>query len=455
MDKEIVSLEYKKPTIDLLDIDEEKKIDYEIDKNEIEKFFRQFGVYIECKDAYRSINTVTYVIDLKVKTRTKTIQSYKNDLLFHFGGDDVDFINAINGTTYYGICIRRNTNDIYKLGNAIQSNEFKSCNAKLPLIFGKSVMNTLVVQDLVELPHLLIAGTVKTGKSSLLSSFIIEMLYKLSPDDVRLVLIDTRKTNFFRFDNVPHLLIPTINDYQKAAGILEWAIDEMNRRYRKFNNLNVDNIDSYNKYSEEKYPRIVVMIEDFSDLMKNEMGNDIREKIKRLIQMSRAAGIHLILSTQRPSVDVITGTIKENIPSRITFNVPAQVDSRTIIDVAGAEKLFIYGDILYKGLGRAPIRLQVPYCTDEEVERVVEWIKENNADYNEINEQETKEEITSKDKKNKKECDLRIDKESDKEIGYTNQNLENKEEKEIIHKYVLMSIFIGACILIILYWLNK
>lgn len=444
----IIKDEYKIPELNLLEIDKNMEENCNIDKENIENFFANYKVDVECKEVYKSLNSVTYVLDLKVKTKTVTIRGFKDDLLLYFGGDDIEFINAINGMPYYGICIRKNTNRILKLGNVIGSEEFQNNIKKIPLVLGRNVINTNIIEDLTKLPHLLIAGTVKTGKSSLLSSFIVEILYKLSPYKVRLVLIDTRKTNFMRFNGIPHLLIPTINEYVKAAGILEWLVQEMSDRYKLFNGIDVDNIDNYNKVSDIKLPRIVVMIEDFSDLMRSEMKKEIERNIVMLSQMSRAAGIHLILSTQRPSVDVLTGVIKANIPSRIAFNVPAQVDSRTILDDVGAEKLFIYGDILYKGLGSKPIRLQVPYVTDMEINRIVEWVKHNNN--------LTKESFGYTNKKNNyRENDTNIyaDKEN-LDYNFEDNKYNTKyKDNESKRSFIIMLIFIMIVLGVIMYCL--
>lgn len=205
----------------------------------------------------------------------------------------------------------------------------------------------------------------------------MDIIYKFKPSEVKLILIDTRKTNLSSFNALPHLLTSVILESQKAIEVLAYLIQEMNNRYKLFEDKNVDNIDSYNEFFGKKLPRIVIIIEEFYDLM-IETGKEIEIYIQRLIQMCRASGINVIVSTQRPSTDVITGVIKANIPSRIAFKVPSQIDSKTIIDVAGAEELLIYGDILFSKVGERKIkRIQTPYISDKEIEDIMNEIKIN------------------------------------------------------------------------------
>lgn len=345
-------INYKFPSSNLL-IKNQKitEIDSKIEKNKIEKFFQSYKIDIDCKDVYIGMRCTTYVIDLKCKTRVSTIKSYKEDLMLSFNAIDIEFENAIKGTTYLGIHLISEKSDILTLGDLIETPKFIENNKKIPIIIGKDFNNEIAIEDLTQLPHLLVAGTTGTGKSNLLSTFIVDIIYKLSPEEVKLILVDTRATNFFRFNRLPHLLIPVIMESNRTMGILAYLIQEMQNRYALFEQKKVDNIDTYNVISQEKLPRIVMIIEDFYDLML-----DTEQKIgiylQRLIQMSRASGIHIIISTQRPSTNVITGVIKGNIPTRLTFKVPSQVDSKTIIDVAGAEELLMYGDILFLKTGR-------------------------------------------------------------------------------------------------------
>ncbi len=372
-------INYKFPDSNLLIKScETNKIDQDTEKKKIEEFFQNYKIDIECKDVYSGINSITYVVDLKCKTKVSTIKSYKEDLMLSFNVTDIEFQVAINGSSYLGIHLIKNKNKALLLGDLIQEKEFVQTNKKIPLIIGKDFNDNSIIEDLSQLPHLLVAGTTGTGKSNLLSSFIIDIIYKSKPEEVQLVLIDTRATNFSRFNGIPHLLIPVTTNSNKTIGVLAYLIQEMFNRYQLFQNEKVDNIDAYNEVAKQKISRIVVIIEDFCDLM-IETEKEVEQYIQRLIQMSRAAGINLIISTQRPSRDVITGVIKANIPSRIAFKVPSQIDSKTIIDTAGAEELLIYGDILFRKIGEQKIkRIQTPYISDKEIEDIIKQISQEN-----------------------------------------------------------------------------
>lgn len=355
------------------------EINYDIEKKKIEEFFQSYKIDIDCKEVYIGINSITYVIDLKCKTKVGTVKSYKEDLILSFNVIDVEFQVAINGTSYLGIHLIKMKDKILMLGDLIQSREFIETKQKIPIIIGKDFNDNIVIEDLAQFPHLLVAGTTGTGKSNFLSTFIVDIIYKLKPSEVKLILVDTRKTNFQRFNTLPHLLIPVITESINAIGILSYLIQEMNNRYKLFEKKKVDNIDSYNQISVEKLPRIVAIIEDFYDLMMD-TGKEIEIYVQRLIQMSRASGINIIISTQRPSTNVITGVIKANIPSRIAFKVPSQIDSKTIIDVAGAEELLMYGDILFTKAGEYKIkRVQTPYISNKEIEDIISEITLNDS----------------------------------------------------------------------------
>lgn len=365
---------YKFPNNNLLmKSNEINKANYDIEKKKIEEFFKSYEIDIDCKDVYIAINSITYVIDLKYKTKISTIRSYKDDLMLSFNVIDVEFQVAINGTSYLGIHLIKHKDKILMLGDLIEDKEFIEGKQIIPIIIGKDFNDNIVIEDLAQLPHLLVAGTTGTGKSNFLTTIIVDIIYKLKPSEVKLVLVDTRKTNFQRFNTLPHLLTSVITESQKATGMLVYLIQEMNNRYKLFEDKKVDNIDSYNRISVEKLPRIVAIIEDFCDLMM-ETEKEIEIYVQRLIQMSRASGINLIISTQRPSTNVITGVIKANIPSRIAFKVPSQIDSKTIIDIAGAEELLIYGDILFTKVGDKIRRIQTPYITDKEIENIIDEI---------------------------------------------------------------------------------
>lgn len=339
-------------------------------KEEIEQFFKNFNVYVKCKDIYFGINSTTYIIELSPGTKLSKIKSYKQDLIMRFNAIDIEFEISVNGTSYLGIVIIEERKKLLLLGDLIDCIKSEKEKYKVPIILGKDFNGNICVEDLAQLPHLLIAGTTGTGKSTFLSTIVISILYNFNPDELKLILVDTRATNFLRFNRIPHLYIPVITEPKKAKGLLIYLIDEMNDRYRLFERKKVNNIDEYNMTTEDKIPRIVLMIEDLYDLMLY-TNREIEQYIKILAQMSRAAGIHIVISTQRPSINVITGAIKSNIPSRISFYVPSYIDSRTIIDEPGAEKLQNNGDIIFKKIGsQKNKRIQTPYITDKEIEQV-------------------------------------------------------------------------------------
>lgn len=291
-----------------------------------------------------------------------------------FNAVDVKFEISINGTGYLGIIIIKERKRTLKLGDLIGCTEVKTEKYKIPIILGKDLKGNICVEDLAQLPHLLIAGTTGTGKSTFLSTLIISILYKFNPNELKLILVDTRATNFSRFNKIPHLYIPVITNPNETEGVLINLINEMRHRYKLFGGKKVDNIDEYNKISENKMPRLVLIIEDLYDLMMY-TDKEVEQYIKVLTQMSRAAGIHVVISTQRPSINVITGVIKSNIPARMAFYVPSYIDSRTIIDKTGAEKLQVNGDIIFRKTGsEKDKRIQTPYITDKEIEKIIEQI---------------------------------------------------------------------------------
>ena len=295
----------------------------------------------------------------------------------------------------------------------IDSKEFKHEKSKLTVVLGRDISGNIVATDLAKMPHLLIAGTTGSGKSVCVNSILLSLLYKGSPDEVKLVLIDPKMVEFSKYKGIPHLLIPVVSDVKKAAGALNWAVSEMLERYKTFAAYNVRDIHAYNsmidKYRkryanvppetpkedrpltddglpipDSKMPQIVIAIDELADLMMA-APNEVEESICRLAQMARAAGMHLVIATQRPSVNVITGVIKANIPSRIALKTSSQVDSRTILDFGGAEKLIGKGDMLFSPVGAPkPLRVQGCYASDEEIENVTGYIKKSyQSDYDE------------------------------------------------------------------------
>ena len=260
------------------------------------------------------------------------------------------------------------------LSEIVSSNDFSKKEIKLPIALGKSISGVPITGDLSSMPHLLIAGTTGSGKSVCINTIILSLLYKHSPDKCKFILIDPKMLELSTYEGIPHLLCPVITEAKKAASVLGWVVKEMESRYRLMTKEGVRNIDGYNAKHKLPMPYIVVVVDEMSDLMLV-AGKEIEACIQRLAQMARASGIHLIMATQRPSVDVITGTIKANFPTRISFQVTSKIDSRTILGEMGAEQLLGMGDMLYMAGGSKITRCHGPFVSDEEVEEIVNHLK--------------------------------------------------------------------------------
>ena len=288
----------------------------------------------------------------------------------------------IPGKPAVGIEIENDRINMVTIREIIDSAVFRNATSKISFAVGRDISGNAIVADLKSMPHLLIAGSTGSGKSVCINSIITSILYKARPDEVKLVLVDPKVVELANYNGIPHLLIPVVTEPSKAAAALNWAVAEMDERYRKFAEEGVRELASYNRTvrsrdEEEKVmPQIVIIIDELADLMMA-APSQVEESICRLAQKARAAGMHLIVATQRPSVDVITGVIKANIPSRIAFAVSSQFDSRTILDMSGAEKLVGKGDMLFNPLGSGkPLRVQGTFISDEEVHKVIEFVKE-------------------------------------------------------------------------------
>ena len=310
------------------------------------------------------------------------IVNLSNDLALSLAASDIRIVAPIPGKAAVGIEVPNRVKDDVTLKEIIQSEEYLALDSNIPLALGKDITGKTIISSIDKMPHLLIAGATGSGKSVCINTIIMSILYKAHPDDVKLLLIDPKVVELNIYNGIPHLLIPVVTDPKKAAMSLSWAVTEMERRYKLFANNNVRDIKSYNSLfadkPEEKLPNIVIIIDELADLMMV-AAQEIEDYICRLAQMARAAGMYLIIATQRPSVDVITGTIKANIPSRISFAVSSQIDSRTILDMSGAEKLLGKGDMLFfpSNLSK-PIRVQGAFVSDEEVKNVVDFLKAQN-----------------------------------------------------------------------------
>lgn len=378
---------YLFPTISLLNKsygldDYWKKIRQRAEK--LNQTFQAFGVKADIVDISHGARFTRFEIQIGKGVRIKDILKIEDDLKLNLETANIHIEAPIPGRTTIGIDVENKELSIVTFREMIESKEFREFPSNLALAIGKDVTGNIIVESLENMCHLLIGGTTGSGKSVCISNIIMSILYKAHPNEVKFILIDTKAINLFIYDGIPHLLIPVVTDLKKATAALHWCIVEMTNRYRKFSDFGVRNLAGYNKMAEksppsdeqlQKMPRIVIIIDDFSDLMVADNRN-AEESICRLAQMGRACGIHLIISTQRPSVDVITGIIKTNIPSRIAFNVFSAIDSKTILDTKGAENLLTNGDMLFYPQGaRTPLRVQGTYVSDTEIGNVVDFVK--------------------------------------------------------------------------------
>ena len=322
-----------------------------------------------------------YEIQPNVGVKVNSIVRLADDIALNLEAKSIRIEAPIPGKAAVGIEVENDKINMVTLREIIDSNEFKSASSKITFAVGKDIAGKAIVADLKGMPHLLIAGSTGSGKSVCINSIISSILYKADPDEVKLVLIDPKVVELGNYNGIPHLLIPVVTEPAKAAAALNWAVAEMTDRYKKFAENQVRDLESYNDTmrlvgeSDQVLPQIVIIIDELADLMMA-APSQVEESICRLAQMARAAGMHLIVATQRPSVDIITGVIKANIPSRIAFAVSSQFDSRTILDMSGAEKLVGKGDMLFNPLGMGkPVRVQGTFVSDSEVHSVIEHVK--------------------------------------------------------------------------------
>ena len=347
--------------------------------NKLVETLKSFGVETRIVDIARGPSVTRYEIQPAAGVKISKITNLSDDIALNLAASGVRIEAPIPSKAAVGIEIPNKNRQSVTLREVIDTSAYKNAKSKLTVALGKDITGEFVYSDLVKMPHLLIAGTTGSGKSVCLNSMIVSILYNASPDEVKLLMIDPKQVEFTIYNGIPHLLVPVVSDPRKASGALAWAVTEMLTRYKTFSENAVRDISGYNSICEsqgkKKMPQIVIFIDELSDLMMA-APNEVEDSICRLAQMARAAGMHLVIATQRPSVDVITGIIKANIPSRISLSVSSQVDSRTIIDSVGAEKLLGNGDMLYYPVGiPKPIRVQGCYLSDKEVENVVTFIK--------------------------------------------------------------------------------
>ncbi|KAB3526733.1 DNA translocase FtsK [Alkaliphilus serpentinus] len=374
-------IEYNLPNISLLN--QVDQLSTKDDKRKLvknakllEETLKNFGVEAKVLQVSKGPVITRYELQPSVGVKVSKIVNLNDDIALNMAAPAIRIEAPIPGKAAIGIEIPNEDISMVTLREVVDSNNFKATAGNLPFALGKDISGTPVVTDISKMPHLLIAGATGSGKSVCINTLILSLLYSSRPEDVRLILIDPKVVELNHYNGIPHLMIPVVTDPKKVTSALNWAVQEMTRRYKLFAENHVKDIKTYNdKAPELKLPFVVIIIDELADLMMV-AANEVEDAICRLAQMARAAGIHLILATQRPSVDVITGIIKANIPSRIAFSVASQTDSRTILDMGGAEKLLGKGDMLFYPIGaNKPIRLQGAFVSEKEVERVVTFIK--------------------------------------------------------------------------------
>ena len=354
----------------------------------LEATLKSFGISARVINISRGPAVTRYELQPGAGVKVSRIVSLTDDISLNLATSGIRIEAPIPGKAAIGIEVANNEITPVLIRDIIESDTFRRNTSKLAFSLGKDISGEIVIADIEKMPHLLVAGATGSGKSVCINSFIISLLYKTTPEEVKLLMIDPKVVELGVYNGIPHLLIPVVTEPQKAAGALNWAVQEMINRYKLFAEKGVRDLGRYNeiiaKEGENPIPRVVIIIDELSDLMMV-APNEVEDSICRLAQMARAAGMHLVIATQRPSVDVITGVIKANIPSRISFSVSSQVDSRTILDMAGAEKLLGKGDMLFCPVGSSkPVRVKGAYISDEEVERVVDFIKKDvENDYDE------------------------------------------------------------------------
>lgn len=358
--------------------------------NKLQQTLKTFGVNVTVTNISCGPAVTRYEIQPEMGVKVSKIVGLADDIKLNLAAADIRIEAPIPGKAAVGIEVPNKENVMVAFRDLIDSKEFKESKSKISFAVGKDISGKTKVADIAKMPHLLIAGATGSGKSVCINTIIMSILYKADPNEVKLLMIDPKVVELSVYNGIPHLMIPVVTDPKKAAGALNWAVAEMTERYEKFAEANVREINGYNAKVDsievpegqerpQKMPQIVIIVDELADLMMV-ASNDVEQAICRLAQLARAAGIHLVIATQRPSVNVITGLIKANMPSRIAFAVTSGVDSRTILDMNGAEKLLGKGDMLFDPQGSPkPVRVQGAFVSDEEVSAVVEFITQNNA----------------------------------------------------------------------------
>ncbi len=390
-------MEYNKPTLDLLDKPKARKHSVQEIKSELEEkanrlldTLRSFKVEAKIINITQGPSVTRFELQPGFGVKVSKITNLTDDIALSLAAPGVRIEAPIPGKSAIGIEIPNREASPVPIREVLESEKFQNFPSKTAFALGKDIAGSCVIADIAKFPHVLIAGQTGSGKSVCINSLILSILYKAKPDEVKLIMVDPKMVELGIYNGIPHLLIPVVTDPKHAAGALNWAVGEMQNRYGLLKDNNVRNLKGYNALMEErgepesKLPEIVIIIDEFADLM-IAAKSEVEDAINRLAALARAAGMYLVIATQRPTVNVITGVIKANIPSRIAFNVTSQIDSRTILDSPGAEKLLGRGDMLYNPSGATkPQRIQGNFVSDGEIERVIHFIKEQyEASYDE------------------------------------------------------------------------
>lgn len=377
--------DYKLPSVELLSLPKKKStadISGELKENaqRLIETLSSFNVSATITDISRGPTVTRYELKPAAGVRISKITNLADDIALNLAATHVRIEAPIPGKAAVGIEVPNTVKNSVSMRELIDTPEFDEQSSILSAGLGKDIAGNCVYCDIAKMPHLLVAGTTGSGKSVCMNSIITSILYRAKPDEVKFLMIDPKQVEFSKYANIPHLLVPVVTDPRKAAGALGWAVSEMLQRYQKLSQVGVRDIEGYNKYVKkhedmETMPKICIFIDEFADLMMA-APKEVEDSVCRLAQMARAVGMHLVIATQRPSVDVITGLIKANISSRIALTVSSQIDSRTILDASGAEKLLGHGDMLYNPIGASkPIRVQGCFISDEEVEDLCDFVK--------------------------------------------------------------------------------
>ncbi len=359
----------------------------------LQETLRTFGVNVTITDISQGPTVTRYELQPEVGVKVSRIVSLQDDIKLNLAATDIRIEAPIPGKAAIGIEVPNRENTTVSFRELVESEEFQKSQSRLSFAVGKDIGGKTVVTDIAKMPHLLIAGSTGSGKSVCINTLIMSILYKAKPEEVKLIMVDPKVVELSVYNGIPHLLIPVVTDPRKAAAALNWAVAEMDRRYGLIAKAGSRDVKGYNEAARkdpsgemEILPQIVIVVDELADLMMV-AANDVEKAICRLAQLARAAGLHLIIATQRPSVDVITGLIKANMPSRIAFAVSSGVDSRTILDMNGAEKLLGKGDMLFAPQSYPkPARIQGAFISDQEVGNVVEFLAKENKDAGQPNE---------------------------------------------------------------------